>query len=79
MSGTIYGKPDYVDECFISGHVYCCADIPGVPEITVPIQFPIGEVRREHDIALECLTNLLSSSLNGYLKRHPSNIIKHIP
>jgi hypothetical protein len=35
VSGTIYGKPEHNDECFISGHVYCCADIPGVPEITV--------------------------------------------
>eukprot|EP00746_Dinoflagellata_sp_MGD_P067009 gnl/MRDRNA2_/MRDRNA2_27685_c0_seq1.p1 gnl/MRDRNA2_/MRDRNA2_27685_c0~~gnl/MRDRNA2_/MRDRNA2_27685_c0_seq1.p1 ORF type:complete len:691 (-),score=121.36 gnl/MRDRNA2_/MRDRNA2_27685_c0_seq1:73-2145(-) len=36
---TLYGKPDYADECFIAGTVYCCADIPGIPEISVPISY----------------------------------------
>lgn len=36
---TLYGKPDYKDECFIAGTVYCCADISGIPEICVPISY----------------------------------------
>jgi len=36
---TLYGKPEYEDECFISGNVYCCADLPGIPEICVPMSF----------------------------------------
>lgn len=36
---TLYGKPEYEDECFIAGTVYCCADISGIPEICVPISY----------------------------------------
>lgn len=36
---TLYGKPEYEDECFIAGNVYCCADLPGIPEICVPMSF----------------------------------------
>lgn len=36
---TLYGKPEYEDECFIAGNVYCCADIGGIPEVCVPISF----------------------------------------
>lgn len=36
---TLYGKPEYEDECFIAGSVYCCVDIGGIPEICVPISF----------------------------------------
>lgn len=35
---TIYGKPEYEDECFLLGTVYCCADVGGLPEVCVPIQ-----------------------------------------
>eukprot|EP00927_Polykrikos_kofoidii_P030947 TRINITY_DN2661_c0_g1_i1.p1 TRINITY_DN2661_c0_g1~~TRINITY_DN2661_c0_g1_i1.p1 ORF type:complete len:883 (-),score=121.99 TRINITY_DN2661_c0_g1_i1:21-2669(-) len=35
----LYGKPEYEDECFIAGTVYCCADVSGVPEIVVPISY----------------------------------------
>ncbi|CEL93782.1 unnamed protein product [Vitrella brassicaformis CCMP3155] len=34
---TLYGKEEYPDECFISGTLHCCADIPGVPEVSVPL------------------------------------------
>eukprot|EP00929_Paragymnodinium_shiwhaense_P076407 TRINITY_DN39291_c0_g1_i1.p1 TRINITY_DN39291_c0_g1~~TRINITY_DN39291_c0_g1_i1.p1 ORF type:complete len:717 (-),score=136.69 TRINITY_DN39291_c0_g1_i1:23-2173(-) len=35
----LYGKPEYEDECFIAGTVYCCADVSGVPEIVVPMSY----------------------------------------
>jgi len=45
---TLYGKPEYEDECFIAGTVYCCADISGIPEICVPISY-----QNEHEVPPE--------------------------
>ncbi|CAE7323032.1 AP5M, partial [Symbiodinium necroappetens] len=58
---TLYGKPEYEDECFIQGTVYCCADIAGVPEVCVPISFQPHTAKTSSGAEAEEDTSLHSS------------------